>query len=124
MHRRLSVCIITLAYGLLLMPDLVHLPALVGHYLQHKERSPEIGVLDFLALHYVDKEHSESDDGTHDQLPFHHRHPAGDNLPVMVLMAAVPTQHSLQLPLHTPVVHGDADPLAGHRYGLIQPPRC
>lgn len=124
MHRKLSSVIIVLAYGLVLMPDLVHLPALVGHYLQHKERSPEIGVLDFLALHYVDKEHSESDDGTHDQLPFHHRHPAGDNLPTMVLMASMPEVHTPQFPLPAPAAHGDADPLAGHRYGLIQPPRC
>lgn len=124
MRRRLSSFIIVLAYGLVLMPDAVHLPALIGHYLDHKERSPGIGVVEFLVLHYVDKEHTANGDSTHDQLPFHHRHPAGDNLPIMVLAVGSPVLAAPPAPVPAHVVHGDDDPLAGHRYGLIQPPRC
>lgn len=124
MRRKLSSFIIVLAYGLVLMPDAVHLPALIGHYLQHKERAPEIGVMDFLAMHYLDKEHTGNGDSSHDQLPFHHRHPAGDNLPVMVLTFDAPLLMAPPAPAAAHVVHVDDDPLAGHRYGLIQPPRC
>lgn len=124
MRRKLSSLLIVLAYGLVLMPDAGRLPALFGHYFQHKERSPGIGVVDFLVLHYVDKEHTENGDSTHDQLPFHHRHPAGDNLPIMVLAVGAPVLNAPPTPAPAHVVHGDDDPLAGHRYGLIQPPRC
>lgn len=124
MPRPLSFLMLALAYTLVLVPDTVHLPALVGHYLEHKERKADLSVMDFLALHYADKEHETSGESGHDQLPFHHHHPAGDNLPTMVLMAAMPEVHMPQFPLPAPVAHGADDPLAGHRYGLIQPPRC
>lgn len=124
MRHSVSTFLLALAYTLVLVPDTVHVPALVGHYLDHKERTPDLGVMEFLALHYADKEHTDSHDRGHDQLPFHHHHPGGDILPTMVLMVAMPQLHMPYSPLPTPVAHGDDDPLAGHRHGLIQPPRC
>lgn len=123
-RRKLSAIIVALACVLVLMPDTVHLPALVGHYLDHKEREPGIGVVDFLVLHYMDAEHTANGDGKHEQLPFRHRHPAGDNLPIMVLALGMPV---VAAPSGSPPVyidHGGDRPLAGHGHGLIQPPRC
>lgn len=124
MGRKLSSVIIVLAYALVLMPDAGRLPTLVGHYLDHREQSPEMGFMDFLALHYADDRHRENGDETHERLPFHHHHTAGDNYaPSVVLLAAMPVLCAPQVVVSAPVVHGDDDPLAGHRYGLIQPPR-
>lgn len=124
MRRLLSSFLIALAYGLVLVPEAVHLPALAGHYLEHRAEDPDLELLDFLALHYGDKEHERNGDAPHEQLPFHHPHSAGENLPTMALLTAMPLLDTPQLPVPAHAVHGDDAPLAGHRHGLIQPPRC
>lgn len=126
MRRLAPSLIIALAYGLVLMPDAVRLPTLIGHYLEHQERTPDMGFMDYLALHYNSAEHTENGDETHEQLPFHHHHAAGDGCSANALILHAPL--AVLQPVHASekmfVVHGDDDPLAGHRYGLIQPPRC
>ena len=59
------------------MEEVFKLPALVKHYQEHKERAAEedFNFLDFLALHYLDADHSNTED--HDVLPmFKHQCPA------------------------------------------------
>lgn len=55
------------------LSELLKLPVLVEHYIEHKDRSPEMSLVDFLALHYNDhlKDHPHDHDYEQDQkLPF------------------------------------------------------
>lgn len=125
MRRALSLLFLGLAYGLVLMPDVVRLPTLVGHYIDHRERTPEMGFMAFLELHYANAEHQENGDETHERLPFHHHHTSGDSCSSIALLHAPALLHdAVHAPVKVFAIHGDDDPLAGHRYGLIQPPRC
>jgi hypothetical protein len=48
------------------------LPNLIEHYLHHRDvETPGIKVLDFLALHYDNTDHSNSDSEHHNKLPLH-----------------------------------------------------
>ncbi|HEY0976720.1 MAG TPA: hypothetical protein VGE21_04565 [Flavobacteriales bacterium] len=125
MRRPVPAIIIVLAYTLVLMPDAVRLPTLIGHFLDHRTRTPEMGFVDFLELHYADQEHQENGDATHEHLPFHHHHTWGDNCgSIALLQVPALLQGASHAPVKVFAMHGDDDTLAGHRYGLIQPPRC
>lgn len=54
--------------------QLLKFPMLVEHYFEHKEKNPQINVMEFLALHYEGnhlKNHPHDEDYEHDQqLPF------------------------------------------------------
>ncbi len=55
------------------LSELLKFPILVEHYFEHKEKAPEMSVIDFLALHYNDhlKDHPIDHDYEQDQkLPF------------------------------------------------------
>lgn len=60
------------------MEEVFKLPALLKHYQEHKERATageEFNFMDFLTLHYLDANHSNTED--HDVLPmFKHQCPA------------------------------------------------
>lgn len=123
--RRAAMPLLVLAYALVLMPDAVRLPSLVGHYMEHRGDRPDLGVLDFIVLHYADPAHHESGDGSHERLPFHHHHVLGDNCaPTMVAASPAPV---LVAPGALPLVKAvtvSESLLSGHPHGLIQPPRC
>ena len=114
-----------LAYLLVLFPDAVRIPALIGHYVEHKERSPDLSVADFLDLHYSNQEHGGNGDAPHQQLPFRHHHLVGDNCSPSAI--AVTTTMMVESTVTIPREHADtgrAILLPGHANGLIQPPRC
>ncbi len=54
--------------------QLLKFPILVEHYFEHKEKNPQINVMEFLALHYEGnhlENHPHDEDYEHDQqLPF------------------------------------------------------
>ena len=54
--------------------QLLKFPMLVEHYFEHKEKNPQINVMEFLALHYEGnhlENHPHDEDYEHDQqLPF------------------------------------------------------
>ena len=79
MRGTLATGLLGLAYLLVLFPDAVRIPALIGHYVEHKDHSPDLSVADFLDLHYGNKDHSGNGDAPHEQLPFRHHHLVGDN---------------------------------------------
>jgi len=126
MRRTFSIVLIALAYVLVLMPDAVRIPTLIGHFKDHQERSPELGFMAFLELHYADAEHHENGDETHERLPFHHHHASGDNCSSIALLTLAPTPviGAAHAPVKVFAIRGDDDTLAGHRLGLLQPPRC
>lgn len=124
MRRTFSIVCIALAYAFVLVPDLVHVPALIGHYKQHQEQAPDLNVLEFLALHYADKEHAANGDESHGQLPFHHQHTAADAPPPMAMAPLTSVPESTPPAPFVPRVDTQERPLAGHAYGLLQPPRA
>ena len=102
--------------------DWVHVPGLLKHYQEHKAEHSDLGFLDFLAMHYADAEHRDSD-GSHEDLPFNHDHK--DHLGV---------DHVYWTPVfvaerfHLPALEARAftladDPLDGYCAHALQPPR-
>ncbi len=55
------------------LSQLLKFPVLVGHFIEHKEKNPEMSFIDFLSLHYNShlENHPRDDDFDQDQkLPF------------------------------------------------------
>lgn len=74
---RRVLAILFLSVYLISTTELVQLlkfPMLVEHYFEHKEKNPQINVMEFLALHYEGnhlENHPHDEDYEHDQqLPF------------------------------------------------------
>jgi len=59
-----------LLFSNLSLSQLVKLPVLVQHYKEHKQRDQNVGLLDFLAMHYWGKDLDDNDQDRDDQLPF------------------------------------------------------
>ena len=54
-----------------LVQDIVRLPVLVAHFLQHTHTDNHIHFTEFIADHYSDHEHHDKDHDNHNNLPFH-----------------------------------------------------
>lgn len=67
------ITIVLLTIGIVLPDALVHqimrLPALAVHYYHHITEHEDIGVVDFLVLHYGNSEHMKTDAHEHENLP-------------------------------------------------------
>lgn len=50
--------------------EFIKLPALVNHYLQHRDQNANITLLHFLKIHYLDKQEVDDDYAQDMQLPF------------------------------------------------------
>lgn len=102
--------------------DWVHVPGLLKHYQEHRAEDGALGFLDFLALHYGDTGHRDSD-GSHEDLPFSHHHQ--DHIGVDHVYWS-PVLHGQQF--HLTALEARAftladDPLDGYRAHALQPPR-
>lgn len=53
--------------------QLLRLPLLVQHYLEHKSKHQDLGIGEFLMIHYS-QQHQEGANDTDDQLPFKSHH--------------------------------------------------
>jgi hypothetical protein len=63
------------------MQTLLKMGAFFHHFLHHLTCHQEnIGIVDFVQLHYSDHEHHEADHAEHENLPFQHRHHDQHNL--------------------------------------------
>jgi len=102
--------------------DWVHFPQLFGHFQEHRAEEGELSFLDFIALHYGDRDHAESDN-SHDELPFqHHKDHGGVD---HAFFAPIMKSHTLHLPTSmTGAMAYVDDPLDGHRPSTLQPPRA
>lgn len=64
------------------MHELSGIAELIEHYHEHEQHEHadhdddhhDIGILEFLSMHYADEHHKNS--AGHENLPFHHRHPS------------------------------------------------
>lgn len=102
--------------------DWVHVPGLLKHYEEHKAEHSGLDLLDFLAMHYADAEHGDSE-GPHEELPFNHDHK--DHIGVdHVYWTPVLTGERSHLPALKACAFTLADdPLDGYCAHTLQPPR-
>ena len=54
-----------------LLHDIVRMPVLVAHYFNHIHSDGHIHFTDFIADHYADNEHHDTDQDDHGNLPYH-----------------------------------------------------
>lgn len=112
--------------GFLVSPDLMKLPLLFAHYLEHKAASEDLEMLAFIELHYADDDHQAEDHENHENLPFHHHHGAavdqqqfkllGNDPFRVVSFPGLSGQRAVTLP-------ADKDLLAGFHPEFLRPPR-
>ncbi len=105
--------------------QLLKLPLLVTHYVQHKAENPQISFLAFLKIHYVDPQPYDADYQQDMQLPFK---TLGDvccvNVPV-VLPAVLSINFKAPDPGSTAyTILNDEVPVCRLAYSVFQPPRA
>lgn len=116
-----------MALNLVFGHDWMHVPDLITHYQEHKQEDPSIAFLDFLAMHYEQAGHVDTD-GTHEQLPFqHHHHGSGIDGGISKAPSQDPAR-PLTFFLRTngqdfPLPDADAL-LSGHSAELLRPPQA
>lgn len=124
--RHLITIVVFWTQGYLFAPELMQLPLLLSHYLEHRESDSGIGFEEFLVLHYSDHDHEAELPGEHDQLPFHHHHGAAlDHCCLKLITSDPPPPVSFPDALldREPVVPPKGGPLSGFLSTLLQPPR-
>jgi hypothetical protein len=112
--------------GVLVSPDLMKLPLLFVHYLEHKAASEDLDMAAFIALHYANDDHQTEDHGNHEKLPFHHHHGAALDQQIQKLLVD-DAFRSVSFPVLSSrkavVLPVNKDLLAGHHPELLRPPR-
>lgn len=126
MRRSIFIGMILLwVQAYLLGPELLKLPLLIGHYVEHSIEEEDLTFSRFLEEHYAGLGHEEDCDTEHEGLPYHHHHGSVDGgvapLFIAQTMRSVSVgQGALKAMASLP---SEADLLPGHTRGLIQPPR-
>lgn len=77
MRKMLAISLISLhLFGNTELAQLLNLPELIRHYLQHQHQNHSLGFLSFLFQHYCGDDGTKADDNEDAQLPFHNFHHA------------------------------------------------
>lgn len=78
MKKIVSIFFVTLfLFSTTELAELFRIPALLVHFVEHKEESPDISLIDFLELHYnlqLADHHHEKGSDDHKNLPFNGPH--------------------------------------------------
>ena len=121
----LIVLVLMWVQAYLLGPELMKIPVLVSHYIEHCDDEEGLSFSSFIAEHYTDAGESEDGDHDHEGLPYHHHNGAAVGAHASVFIAHAPSSSELggASGKAIPVLPSEADILAGHTRGLIQPPR-
>ena len=76
MHKGLAIVLgfTILLASLIEMENLIKLPYLIDHYLEHKEKATKFSAIEFFTLHYGAQEasHDQEEHEGHENLPFKH----------------------------------------------------
>lgn len=124
--RLWSLLLILWVQGFLVSPDLMKMPMLFAHFLEHQETADDLDLSDFLALHYANDDHQAEDHEGHENLPFHHHHGAALDQHVTKVLGSEPARPVSFPELTARVATAlplDDDLLAGHHAELLRPPR-
>lgn len=124
--RTWSILPILWVQGFLVSPDLMRLPLLFGHFVEHQAMAVELDLAAFIAMHYANDEHQTEDQTGHENLPLHHHHGAAVDQQLAKVIASDPlrpvnfpslgARKAIALPV-------DEDLLAGYHPELLRPPR-
>lgn len=102
---------------------------LISHYYDHSQQDSECGFISFLAAHYLDKEHHESNHCEHEKLPFHDHHSEVVNFaPQSPSLPPVPptTLNASKLMVQSAIVIAENTtcPTSSFRGDIWQPPKA
>lgn len=105
--------------------QLLRVPELIGHFLDHRSVDPGMSLPDFLWMHYCMEQVHDHDFHEDEKLPFR----SHDNVPTLIVLTdAVPVENGEQLipPAAASSVFPVTDQgvLAGERAAVWQPPRA
>lgn len=102
--------------------ELVRLPLLVSHFLQHRHSSQSLNLTGFIQLHYQGDHPDDNDDGEDRQLPFKSIH---DGLKAEFTNNIFPGQltESIGIPVVQPAAYCPAGIPLHRAYGVFHPPR-
>jgi hypothetical protein len=101
----------------------IHLPSLVGHYVEHRSGNPSISLAGFIAAHYFSN-HSQTDYAKHQSLPF-----KGRNCPEASIAIALPPAEleACSLPsfvaTRKPIAPKPCGQAQHYHFSIWQPPR-
>lgn len=112
--------------GFLVSPDLMKLPLLFAHFLEHQSAAEELDLASFIALHYANDDHETQDHSGHENLPFHYHHGSAMDQHFTKVIASDPFRSvslSALSALQAIALPVDKDLLAGHHPELLRPPR-
>jgi hypothetical protein len=63
-----AICLLLFFNGAL--AQLVKLPQLFTHFLEHRQEDPALGISDFVVMHYIGDDNKDSDNDRDRELPF------------------------------------------------------
>ena len=110
----------------LLGPELLKLPLLITHFVEHRTGEEDLSFSHYLENHYADLSHEEDCDNEHGDLPYHHHHGASTDQCTIKLYDSDPVNAVSFSPLiarsATPITI-DPGLLSGHNTELLRPPR-
>lgn len=106
------------------LSQLLRIPLLVEHFIEHNQEGNRISIADFFHMHYLEKDHMDADYDKDMQLPF--KSIDGNNL---LVMAFIPYGASLIKPKPPLTRSNNFDPYAtpfindAHLSSIWQPPK-
>ena len=120
----LIVLVLMWVQAYLLGPELMKIPVLVSHYIEHCDDDQDLSFSSFIAEHYTDAGQTEDGDHDHEGLPYHHHGQTdGGHAPVFITHDHSASEPGGASGMSIPTLPSEEDILAGHTRGLIQPPR-
>jgi len=105
--------------------ELVKLPAMIKHYAEHQQETPNIGFIEFLHIHYVHSNLSDKDASKDMQMPFK----STANTSLMVFSYCVPSPEFTLCPILFNTLDDTLSCLknqfysSGYNSAIWQPPR-
>lgn len=106
--------------------QLVKLPKVVTHYLEHRKWEPEIGFLAYFQMHYFSDDNNQGDDAKDRQLPFKEHKDCQTN-------STITLNHNTQeltvtnYPIQTAITYPhclDEHAVSAFKGSIFQPPRA
>lgn len=103
--------------------QLVRLPVFIEHFKEHKSLNGSLDLLDFIVLHYVNSEHSDTEG--HQELPFN----SNDCVTVALSLVILPDTSAeppanVVCDIQAPILYSDLAFASGIHFSIWQPPRA
>lgn len=106
--------------------QLLKLPKIVTHYLEHKKWEPGVGFLAYFHMHYFSDDKNEGDDAKDHQLPFKEHNDCQAHGTISITFSSFDLAVS-QYPIQTSIIyphHHDDRIVSAFKGSVFQPPRA